>query len=200
MSVTVAARAGAGKGVRRLRASRGDLARLAVVLVLLASAVAAVRLAGLRLQQTGSLPRGLYRDVRGAPPTRGTLGVWCQTPDVARWARERGYVGRGNCPGGVEAIGKAVLAVAGDTVRVTADGLTVNGVLAPHTRPLERDSRGRPMRRVPRGTYYVGADEVWLWSPHTGRSFDSRYFGAVPTGALVAVVRPVWTFATRSNK
>ena len=86
MSVTVAARAGAGKGVRRLRASRGDLARLAVVLVLLASAVAAVRLAGLRLQQTGSLPRGLYRDVRGAPPTRGTLGVWCLTPDVARWA------------------------------------------------------------------------------------------------------------------
>ena len=59
MSVAVAARGGEGKGLRRLRASRGDLVRLAVVLGLLASAVAAVRLAGLRVQQTGSLPRGL---------------------------------------------------------------------------------------------------------------------------------------------
>ena len=200
MSVTVAARVGGGKGLRRLRASRSDLARLAVVLGFLASAVAAVRLAGLRVQQTGSLPRGLYRDVRGAGPTRGTLGVWCLPLDVARWARERGYVGRGNCPGGVEAIGKAVLAVAGDTVRVTADGLLVNGVLAPHTRSLRRDSRGRPMRSMPHGTYYVGDKEVWLWSPLTGRSFDSRYFGAVPTSALIAVVRPVWTFATRSDR
>jgi conjugative transfer signal peptidase TraF len=200
MSVTVAARMGEGKGLRRLRASHGDLARLAVVLGLLASAVAAVQLAGLRVQQTGSLPRGLYRDVRGAAPTRGTLGVWCLPPDVALWARERGYVGRGNCPGGAEAIGKVVLAVAGDTVRVTADGLTVNGMLAPHTRPLEYDSRGRPMRRMPHGIYHVGAHEVWLWSPLTGRSFDSRYFGAVPTSALVSVVRPVWTFATRSDK
>jgi hypothetical protein len=50
MSVTVAARVGGGKGLRRLRASWGDLARLAVVLGLLASAVAAVRLAGLRVR------------------------------------------------------------------------------------------------------------------------------------------------------
>ena len=87
-----------------------------------------------------------------------------------------------------------MLAVAGDTVRVTADGLTVNGVLAPHTRPLGRDSRGRPMRSMPHRTYHVGENEVWLWSPLTGRSFDSRYFGAVPRSALVSVVRPVWTF------
>ena len=166
----------------------------------MASCVAAVRMAGLRVQQTGSLPRGLYRDIRGAAPTRGTLGVWCLPADVARWARERGYVGRGNCPGGAEAIGKAVLAVVGDTVCVTTDGLTVNGVPAPHTRPLERDSRGRPMRSMPNGTYRVGENEVWLWSPLTGRSFDSRYFGAIPTSALVAVVRPVWTFATRSDQ
>jgi conjugative transfer signal peptidase TraF len=199
MTVTVAARVGEGKRLRRLRASWGDLARLGVVLSLFASAVAAVRLAGLRVQQTGSLPWGLYRDVPGAADPRDARGL--VSPNRRGALGARAWVCRPReLPGGAEAIGKAVLAVAGTRCALTADGLTVNGVLAPHAIPLERDSRGRPMRSMAHGTYHVGENEVWLWSPLTGRSFDSRYFAAIPTSALVAVVRPVWTFATRSDQ
>src|SRR5881296_91000 len=90
-------------------------------------ALAAGRLAGLRLNLTGSLPVGLYV-AAGAAPVRGALVLVCLPPEVAAFARARGYVPRGGaCPGGIILIGKPVLASAGDTVTVTLTGLLVNG-------------------------------------------------------------------------
>src|SRR5881296_3871198 len=90
-------------------------------------ALAAGRLAGLRLNLTGSLPVGLYV-AAGGTPVRGALVLVCLPPEVAAFASARGYVPRGGaCPGGVLLIGKPVLAIAGDTVTVTPTGLLVNG-------------------------------------------------------------------------
>jgi type IV secretory pathway protease TraF len=75
---------------------------------LLASSVtllAAGRLAGLRLNLTESLPVGLYVAV-GAAPARGALVLLCLPPEVAAFAKTRGYVPRGGaCPGGIVPIG-----------------------------------------------------------------------------------------------
>src|SRR5881296_3096055 len=102
-------------------------------------ALAAGRLAGLRLNLTGSLPVGLYL-AAGDVPARGALVLVCLPPEVAAFARARGYVPRGGaCPGGVVPIGKPILAVAGDTVTVTRTGLLVNGRPVPNSQPRSTD-------------------------------------------------------------
>src|SRR6266851_977069 len=89
--------------------------------------LAAGWIAGLRLNLTGSLPVGLYLAV-GAASARGALVLVCLPPQVAAFARARGYVPRGGaCPGGVVPIGKPIVAMPGDTVTVTPTGMLVNG-------------------------------------------------------------------------
>jgi conjugative transfer signal peptidase TraF len=172
-------------GVRR------SLGRLVGVLAGLGAVAVGVQASGLRVQHTGSLPRGLYRTVRG-PLVRGAIGMWCLPEVTARWARARGYLHGGGCPGDAEPVGKVVLAVAGDTVGLDVDGVRLNGRAVHGTGLVARDARGRMMSHAAFGVYVLPPGWVWLWSPYTERSFDSRYFGPVPTGALVSLVRPVW--------
>ena len=148
--------------------------------------------AGLRLNLTGSVPVGLYVTSKG-PPVRGGMVLACLPVTVAAFARSRGYVPRGACPGGAAPIGKLVLALAGDSVQVTDTGLVVNGTAVRTSAPLVHDGAGRPLRRVPDGAYVVARDQVWLYSPYSKRSFDSRYFGPVSLRCVLHRVLPVWT-------
>src|SRR6266853_6090616 len=135
--------------------------------------------AGLRVNLSGSMPIGLYR-VSTEPAARGAMVLACLPMDVAVVARSRGYVPHGTCPGATAPIGKVVLAMVGDAVEVTTEGLLVNGRPVQNTKPLPVDAVGRSLRRFPDGTYIVGRDDVWLYSPYSKRSFDSRYFGPLP--------------------
>ena len=175
-----------------------DLWYLAVVLAALVGVVAAVRALGFRIQHTASLPVGLYRTVAGTPG-RGSIGLWCLPRAIAIVGRERGYLAAGPCYGETEPVGKVVLGVAGDTIRYSEGGVTLNGCTVPNSRPLAHDSRGRRLPRVPFGTYVLGAGEVWIWSPFSPASYDSRYFGPVPTSGFISLVTPVWTKSTRSR-
>lgn len=155
--------------------------------------LAAGWLAGLRLNLTGSLPVGLYF-ASGAAPVRGALVLACLPPGVAAFATERGYVPRGGtCPGGAVPVGKPVLAIRGDTVTVTPSGLLVNGVPVPNSQPLAADRKGRPLPRLAVGRYVVGPGELWVVSPYSRLSFDSRYFGAVETAQVRASLLLLWT-------
>ena len=148
--------------------------------------------AGLRVNLSGSMPIGLYR-VRSGPPVKGAMVLACLPADVAVFARSRGYVPNGRCPGSTAPIGKVVLAMAGDSVEVTAEGLLLNGRPVRNTRPLAVDAAGRSLRRFPDGTYTVAQDEVWLYSPYSTRSFDSRYFGPLHVSSIRSRVLPLWT-------
>ena len=151
------------------------------------------RLAGLRLNLTGSLPVGLYVASRGAP-ARGALVLTCVPQRVAAFAKERGYMPHGEeCPGGVVPIGKPVLAVGGDTVTVTPTGILVNRAPVPNSRPLATDRRGRPLPQLPAGRYIVRPGTVWILSSYSRFSFDSRYFGAVATAQVRGRLRRLWT-------
>ena len=149
----------------------------------------------LRINFTSSLPRGIYRMVSG-PRSRGALVIACLPPEVGVFARARGYLWRGECPGGAAPVGKAVAAVAGDTVTATAGGLIVNGHLLPNSRPLARDRQGRRLQRVGDGTYVVSPGKLWLTSSYNPASFDSRYFGPVPEGAVISGIEPLWTLGS----
>jgi conjugative transfer signal peptidase TraF len=97
------------------------------------------------------------------------------------------------CAGGTEPLGKIVLGVAGDTIRYGTAGVVLNGRAIPNTRPLARDSRRRPLAHVPFGTYVLCPGQVWVFSPLSSASWDSRYFGPLNTAGLVSLVVPVWT-------
>jgi conjugative transfer signal peptidase TraF len=70
---------------------------------------------GLRVNASPSVPRGLYRTVT-TPAMRDSLIAVCLPANVAQFARERGYLGPGDCPSGVQAAIKRVVAVPGDVV------------------------------------------------------------------------------------
>lgn len=148
----------------------------------------------LRFNFTRSLPIGIYRTVEQATFHRGLIVLVCLPSDVGRFALQREYVWRGSCPGGVSPIGKRVLAVTGDTVMLTAAGFIVNRRSESNTQPIDVDSHGRPMIHYPFRQYVVRAHELWLYSAHNARSYDSRYFGPVPTATVRSHLVPLWTF------
>jgi conjugative transfer signal peptidase TraF len=156
-------------------------------------------LVGLRLNLTGSLPVGLYLASR-TTLVRGVIVLTCLPPDVAAFAKARGYVpAGGGCPGGVVPVGKPILAIQGDTITVTLRGLLVNRVLVPNSQPLELDRKGRPLPRLSVGTYVVAPGELWVLSPHSRFSFDSRYFGAVQAAQVRASLRNLWTVGSQTS-
>lgn len=173
---------------RRLLVSCG------VAALLMAGSLVSAKVAGLRINRTASMPRGLWHvaQVTGALG-RGQIVTACP-PDIkaVRLGAERGYVPQGDCPGGYEALVKPIAAVAGDLVEVAAGGVRVNHQQVEGTAQLDQDSAGRPLRAFPAGAYQVEPGEVWLLSGHDPRSFDSRYFGPVTIENVQGLARPVW--------
>jgi len=156
-------------------------------------ALAGGEAAGLRVNATASMPRGLWQVRVGAPVGRGDIVAICP-PNRAdiRQAAGRGYIAAGRCPGGYEPLIKPIAALGGDVVTVTAASVFVNGKSVANTRPLVRDDAGRTLHPFPAGTYRVSRGELWLLAGRDPRSFDSRYFGAVPRANIVGVARPLW--------
>jgi|HubBroStandDraft_3_1064219.scaffolds.fasta_scaffold188439_2 conjugative transfer signal peptidase TraF len=177
-----------GDGPRRRCAPRRRLAVAGLVAVSIAAALAGFRV---RINASGSLPRGLYR-LSDRPPVRSALVLLCPPPAAARLARVRGYLPAGGCPGGVQPLGKLVLAMGGDRVEVSARGLAVEGRAIPWSGASAADSAGRPLRSVPRGVYRLAPGELWLHAPHP-RSFDSRFFGPVPASRVLGTLVPLLT-------
>lgn len=191
-------------GHSRCRRQRRILVRTMCWLLGILSSLGMYAGSGLRLNLTGSMPGGLYVNT-GDPLARGSIVLACLPDDVAREAMVRGYVPRGgSCPHGTMPLGKPVLALAGDTVIVTATSLVLNGELVPNSRSLSWDTNGRPLPALRHGKYYVSPGELWLVSTHSPFSFDSRYFGAVTDAQIRGQVRTLWVlsqsdFGGRSN-
>jgi len=150
--------------------------------------------AGLRVNVTPSMPTGLWMvTATMLSPARGEIIAAC-LPDTgpAREAFHRGYIAAGSCPGGTEPLVKPIAAISGDVVAVSAAGIAVNNTPITNTAPLGRDDAGRSLQAVPAGLYRVLPGELWLLSGHDPRSFDSRYFGAVPIAGVRGIARPIW--------
>jgi conjugative transfer signal peptidase TraF len=178
--------------VRRRRCAAASLAAAGLLLGTLLVADAA----GLRVNTSASMPRGLWWVVASdAPLRRGDIVALC-LPDTGptREAVARGYVPAGTCPGAIEPLIKPLAAVAGDLVMVTPFGVAVDGNPVANSAALPHDSAGRALRPMPLGAYRVVPGEVWLLSGHDSRSFDSRYFGPVSVHAIRGLARPLWVF------
>ena len=167
--------------------------------VLLAAPILAFRLLGLRIAFTGSAcPPGIYRATALRPGNtlpRGELVLVCLPDPLSRFALARGYLSRGaGCGDGIEPVGKRIGALVGDAVEVAPDYVAVNGQRLPNSASRTRDTCRRNVPHIAFGTYQVADGEVWLFGEADPRSWDSRYFGAVPIGDVRAELRPVITW------
>lgn len=146
--------------------------------------------AGIRLNTSAPLPIGLYRTTSDKA---ARLIEFCPAEPAASLSVNRGYRRRGNCPDGAEPLLKPIVAVAGDTVKVSPQGVAVNGRLLPNSAARPFDTKHRPLPHWPFGEYRVPPGRLWVISSYNVRSFDSRYFGPVSASAIRAHLRPVLT-------
>jgi conjugative transfer signal peptidase TraF len=143
---------------------------------------------GLRINLTASMPLGIYRVVVMHPRSVrvGMLVAVCAPAKAAEVARRRGYLLKGACAYETETLLKQVVAVGGDEVIVTVKGLVVDGRLLPNSAALVADHAAA----WPVGRHRVADGMLWVYANHP-RSWDSRYWGPVPLGNVVAVMEPV---------
>jgi conjugative transfer signal peptidase TraF len=136
---------------------------------------------GLRINTSPSLPVGLYITTADAG---ANLVEFCPVEPFATLSIVRGYRDSGTCRDGAAPLLKPVIARTDDVVEVSARGISVNGTLLPNTAPLASDTKGRHLEAWPSGRYVVDPGTIWVASSYHPRSFDSRYFGPLPTAAI----------------
>jgi len=131
---------------------------------------------------SASAPIGLYR-VLPENAVRGDL-VLVRTPSsVQQLAAERGYLPQ-NVP-----LVKRVAAASGDIVCAAGDAISINGRIVAER--LARDRLGRPLPRWS-GCLLLDGGEAFLLMEGVSDSFDGRYFGPVPTAAIIGRLAPLW--------
>lgn len=176
------------------RARRAGLAMFGAAIAV-ALLVALGRLFGLRISLTDSAaPAGIYRIVSGVSVERGELVGVCLPPSIARDGLARGYLLKGDCPGGAEPVAKRIGALPGDVLEVRPGSVSVDGQMFADSAVAARDSIGRPLPHVPWGRHRVAPGEVWLFGLYNVRSWDARYFGPVPLSGVRGVLKPVLTW------
>jgi conjugative transfer signal peptidase TraF len=152
--------------------------------------------AGFRINESPSLPIGIWRVSpldRGL--RRGDVVSFCPPDTPAfREAQVRGYVGGGLCEGGYEPLLKPVAAIAGDHLSRTDEGISINGRLIANSKRLDHDGSGRTLPSPGANNLIVAKDEIWVISSYNPLSFDSRYFGPVPISKIEGLARPLFVF------
>jgi conjugative transfer signal peptidase TraF len=186
--------------VGTLRARRGNLRFLGALALarILASAALAVsmRALGLGTNLSRSMPIGLYRAAAG-PPSKGDIVTFCldESNVFSRLAVERGYLGPGGCPSGLQPLLKRLVGLPGDVLDAPGHGaLRVNGSPLPGAGRPALDSAGRPLPEslLPWGPIPPG--QALVLSDDSPMGLDGRHFGLVPLASLTRV-EPIMTFA-----
>ncbi len=131
-----------------------------------------------------SVPIGLYR-LRPVGHLAVTDLVAVEPPEpLATFLTDGQYL-----PRGVPLL-KRVLALPGQTVCRDHLAITIDKIELGAAR--EHDSRGRPLP-VWQGCHVVADGEVFLMNWQSADSLDGRYFGVLPTSAIVGRAEPLWT-------
>ena len=153
-----------------------------------------LRVSGIYINTTPSLPVGFYRIV-DEPIASGAYVAFCpQQDEVFDMARDRSYINRGDCPGGYGLLLKRVFAQSGDTVFIDQAGIFVNGEHLPNSAQLKADAEGQPLPQY-RLNVVLNDAEYLLLSDLNPQSFDARYFGLIARDQIQKVVRPIFTWS-----
>jgi conjugative transfer signal peptidase TraF len=160
--------------------------------IAMAFLVALGRVLSLRISLTDSAaPAGIYRIVHGVSVERGELVGACLPPSIAQEGLARGYLSKGDCPGGAEPVAKIIGALPGDILEVQPGWVSVDGTTFANSAVAASDTIGRPLQHVSWGPHQVAPGEVWLFGFNNARSWDARYFGPVPLSGVRGVLQPI---------
>ncbi|PWK61997.1 S26 family signal peptidase [Roseicyclus mahoneyensis] len=135
---------------------------------------------------TPSVPVGLYWL---QPVDRVAIGdlVAVRPPErLARFLAARGYLRHG------VPLLKHVVALPGAEVCRDGAAIRINGQVLGLAQARDRLGRDLPHWQ---GCHRLDVGEVFLMNPAVPDSFDGRYFGPLPLGALTARLQPIWTLA-----
>lgn len=165
----------------------------AAAVILLAEGSAYLFNAGYRLNLTASYPIGIYQVDSNKTITRGDMILFCPPPQgMILAAAKRGYIEAGICPGNITPLQKRIVAIAGDKITTTHAGVFINGELQKNSVIYRNDYQGNPLPMYKGGVLQEG--EIFVMSDYNDRSFDSRYFGAVPSKNIIGHTKPVILF------
>jgi len=163
--------------------------RMAIVLATLGSAVLELSGSGHGAPSyiwnaSESVPIGLYR-LQPVERLNVTELVAIRPPEpLETFLDLNGYL-----PIGVPML-KRILALPGQTVCRTGLTVAVDDIEMGQAR--ERDGRGRPLP-VWQGCFVLSGDEIFVMNWQSADSFDGRYFGPIPSSAVIGEAIPVWT-------
>ncbi len=166
-----------------------------IITIFLISTIAAGMLLnsmGFRINLTESIPVGLYR-ITGAEPLKNAYVIFCPDDRKSfRLARDRGYIDYGLYCSGYGYLMKKVVAVSGDILSVTNEGVYVNQMLIPYSKPKLQDGMNRTLPQWQVMNYQLQEDEIMTMTSQSEWSFDGRYYGLVHTRQIKGVITPIW--------
>ena len=154
---------------------------------------------GFRINLTESIPVGLYR-ITGTEPLKNAYVIFC--PDdrkTFRLAKNRGYIDYGLYCNGYGYLMKKVVAVSGDILSVTNEGVYVNQMLIPYSKPKLQDGMSRALPQWQIMNYPLQKDEIMTMTNQSEWSFDGRYYGFVHTRQIKGMITPLWVINQREN-
>jgi conjugative transfer signal peptidase TraF len=164
--------------------------RMATVLTTLAAATVVLSTIGVRpvprflWNASESVRIGLYRlRPAGNLAVTDLLAVLPPEP-LATFLADGHYL-----PRGIPLL-KRVLALPGQTVCRDQLAITIDKIELGAAR--EHDSRGRPLP-VWQGCREIADGEIFLMNWQSADSLDGRYFGVLPTSAIIGRAEPLWT-------
>jgi conjugative transfer signal peptidase TraF len=149
----------------------------------------------LTVNLTPSMPIGVYRLLpMDRPIARGDIVEICPPLQVVDILLGEGKTHVWNpCDRGVSPLLKFVAAVGGNIVDLSDKAVVVNGVPLPGSATLPPRERHHTITQIARGRYVLRVGQLWLWTPYA-RSWDSRYFGPVPSVGVRGFARPVFVW------
>lgn len=171
-----------GSHLRRIRA-RKTIAMATMGLALIGFAAFGKPSPWLVWNASASAPVGLYRVASGSPAL-GDLVLVRPPKPVVYLAAERVYL-----PSNVPLV-KHLAALPGEHVCAFGDAIIIGGEIV--ARRLATDTQHRPLPWW-NACRKLAAAEVFLLGSDKNRSFDSRYFGPVPTENIIGRLVPLWT-------
>ena len=118
---------------------------------------------------------------------RGSYISFC--PDESQYVDEvlrRKYLPKGRCKMGSAMMLKRIAGLPGDRYSITDDGVYVNGIKQPMSRPMVRDIKGRAMPHLRAMNKSIKTGELLVMTDGSSKlSYDSRYYGPIKASQIV---------------
>lgn len=154
---------------------------------------------GFRINLTESIPVGLYR-ITGTEPLKNAYVIFCPDDRQSfRLAKNRGYIDHGLYCNRYGYLMKKVVAVPGDILSVTNEGVFVNQILIPYSKPKLQDGMNRTLPQWQVMNYQLQEDEIMTMTSQSEWSFDGRYYGLVHTRQIKGMITPIWVTNKREK-